>query len=66
MTHEERVRQQQELLVDTLNLPKLADVMIETQGHIYFLLTTYNLWSPEGTFTFPDGTTYEKKRWEQA
>lgn len=27
---------------------------------IYYLLNTYNHWSEEGTFTFPDGLTINK------
>jgi len=28
---------------------------------VYFLLSTYNLWAEDGTYTFPDGDTWEKK-----
>jgi len=30
-------------------------------SHVSFLLNTYNLWSEDGTFTFPDGTTWYKE-----
>jgi hypothetical protein len=29
-------------------------------ARIRWLLGNYNLWSPEGTFTFPDGDTWHK------
>lgn len=32
---------------------------------IHFLLDTYNLWSEEGTFTFPDGLTIERLKESQ-
>lgn len=29
-------------------------------GYVEFLLCTYNLWSLDGTFTFPNGETFYK------
>lgn len=37
-----------------------ADV-VYTQGlMLHYLLDTYNLWGADDTFTFPDGTTFNK------
>jgi hypothetical protein len=64
MTHEERVAQQQALLAKAMDLKGLADALISLQAMVFYLLTAYNLWSPEGTFTFPDGDTVERAQWE--
>lgn len=33
---------------------------------VVFLLTYYNLWSDEGTYTFPDGETWGKMEAESS
>lgn len=39
----------------------LATEYHDIWSYLKFVLDTYNLWSPEGTFTFPDGQTLYAK-----
>lgn len=64
MTYQERIKQQEKYLVDGMNLRLLAEECVNVQGMVVFLLDTYQLWSPENTFTFPDGVMIERGQWE--
>jgi len=41
-------------------LEYLKEAIQDHIGYVEFLLNTYNLWSTEGTFTFPNGETFYK------
>lgn len=34
----------------------------ELEAKVVFLLDTFNLWSEDGHFTFPDGDTWERRK----
>lgn len=36
-------------------LQELVDELMETKACLAFLLNTYDLWDPDGRFTFPNG-----------
>lgn len=38
----------------------LKEALQDHIGYVEYLLDTYNLWSPEGTFTFPTGETFHR------
>lgn len=65
MTHDERVSKQLAMLITGMGFRGLANELVTAQGYIVFLLDTYSLWSPEGTFTFHDGETIERRQWEE-
>lgn len=39
----------------------LANEFFDIWSYLNFVLTTHGLWSPEGTYTFPDGQTLYAK-----
>jgi hypothetical protein len=41
---------------------ELDEMIASIEARIYFLLNTYNLWSSDGVFCFPDGEVYRKDR----
>ena len=65
MTHDERIAKQTALLVEGMGLRGLAEELVTAQAQLVLLLDTYKLWSPEGTFTFPDGSTAYRENWER-
>lgn len=44
-----------------LSVEELNEALYNACNHVTFLLDTYDLWSPDGAFTFPDGQTYRKE-----
>lgn len=49
------------VLLPPAEFEELCEAYRSADRHVRFLLTAYNLWSPEGTFTFPDGETYTRE-----